>query len=144
MTRTAETFSVTRLIHFCYGHRLLRYSGKCRHLHGHNGLVEITLRSRSLDSLGMVVDSEEIKSKVRGWVDGELDHKLILNAQDPLIPALRKFGQPLVLVRGNPTAEAIARLIFRYARSQKLPVSSVRLWETSHSFASYGRDGPPR
>ena len=30
-------FSVSRQIDFCYGHRLMGYSGKCRHLHGHNG-----------------------------------------------------------------------------------------------------------
>ena len=27
-------YKVTREIHFCYGHRLLNYDGKCRHLHG--------------------------------------------------------------------------------------------------------------
>ena len=36
-------FSVSREITFCYGHRLLNYSGKCRHLHGHNGKAIITL-----------------------------------------------------------------------------------------------------
>ena len=36
-------FRVTREIFFCYGHRLLNYEGKCRHLHGHNGRAVITL-----------------------------------------------------------------------------------------------------
>ena len=36
-------YRVTKEIRFCYGHRLLNYSGECRHLHGHNGLAEITL-----------------------------------------------------------------------------------------------------
>ena len=131
-------FSVTRLIHFCYGHRLLRYQGKCRHLHGHNGLVEITIKAKKLDSLGMVMDFERIKSKVRSWVDRELDHKLLLHEKDPLIPSLERFGQPMVTLKGNPTAEAIARLIFDYARAQRLPVASVKLWETRSSFAQYG------
>jgi 6-pyruvoyltetrahydropterin/6-carboxytetrahydropterin synthase len=131
-------FSVTRLIHFCYGHRLLNYSGKCRNLHGHNGLIEISIEGRKLDRLGMVMDFEEIKSKVQTWVDRELDHKLILNAKDPMISEFRKHGQPFVTVKGNPTAEAIAKLIFDYARSKKLPVASVRLWETRNSFAEYG------
>lgn len=133
------SFSVTRLIYFCYGHRLLNYSGKCRNLHGHNGLIEIALGSRSLNRLGMVVDFEEIKAKVQSWVDQELDHKLILNEKDPMIPDLRRHGQPFVALRGNPTAEAIAKLIFDYAKSKKLPVTSVRLWETRSSSASYGR-----
>ena len=42
-------FQVTRTIHFCYGHRLLNYQGKCRYLHGHNGKVEIELSSKALD-----------------------------------------------------------------------------------------------
>ena len=40
-------FRITREIHFCYGHRLLNYDGKCRHLHGHNGKAQIVLEVRS-------------------------------------------------------------------------------------------------
>ena len=36
-------FRVTREIDFCYGHRLLRYDGKCKHLHGHNGRAVISI-----------------------------------------------------------------------------------------------------
>ena len=130
-------FRVTREIHFCYGHRLLNYDGKCRHLHGHNGLIEITIEKKALDRLGMVMDFEEIKLKVQRWVDTELDHKLILHAKDPLIPALKKDGEPLVLLESNPTAEAIARHIFDYCRQVKLAVASVRVWETPSSSALY-------
>lgn len=131
-------YSVSRLIGFCYGHRLLDYPGKCRHLHGHNGLVEIDVKAKRLDRLGMVMDFERIKSMVQEWVDRELDHKLILNRRDPLLPSLRKFGQPVVALGGNPTTEAIARLIYGHARSRGLPVASVRLWETPGSAALYG------
>ena len=40
---------VVKTIDFCYGHRLLNYEGKCRHLHGHNGLLEVAIESDSLD-----------------------------------------------------------------------------------------------
>ena len=30
-------YRVYKDIHFCYGHRLLDYDGKCAHPHGHNG-----------------------------------------------------------------------------------------------------------
>ncbi len=128
-------YSVTKLIGFCYGHRLLDYEGKCRDLHGHNGSLEVTIESRGLDRLGMVMDFVEIKRRLQRWVDAELDHKLILNAKDPLIPDLKKHGQPLVTLEGNPTAENIARHVFRYAKGQKLPVASVKLWETPTSAA---------
>ena len=42
-------FRVTREIQFCYGHRLLNYEGKCRHLHGHNGIAVISIEAESLD-----------------------------------------------------------------------------------------------
>ncbi len=37
-------YEVTKEIRFCYGHRLLQYEGKCRHLHGHNGRAVIHQR----------------------------------------------------------------------------------------------------
>ena len=43
-------FRVTREITFCYGHRLLNYDGKCRHLHGHNGRADQTLEAPPLDA----------------------------------------------------------------------------------------------
>ena len=132
-------FSVTRLIHFCYGHRLLDYSGKCRHPHGHNGRIEITIKKPELDSLGMVMDFEDIKKTIQKWVDNELDHKMLLNEKDPLVKILRDLGEPVVTIKGNPTAEAIAELIFNYASSLKLPVVSVKVWETVNSFAEFSR-----
>lgn len=128
-------YSVTKKIHFCYGHRLLNYTGKCRHLHGHNGLLEIRIDKPELDDLGMVMDFVEIKSVVKNWVDEELDHKLILNVADPMIPEFDKHKQPYITLQGNPTAEAIARYIFDHCLAQKLPIHSVRLWETPDSCA---------
>ena len=53
-------FRVSKEIDFCYGHRLLRYEGKCRHLHGHNGRAVIVLEGESLDERGMLVDFADI------------------------------------------------------------------------------------
>ena len=132
-------YTVTREIHFCYGHRLLNYRGKCRHLHGHNGKLAIELTAGKLDTLGMVWDFGEIKQKIQGWIDANLDHKMILCTRDPALPALRKLGEPLFVVDENPTAEAIAKRIFDVAKRLGLPVTSVTLWETPQSFASYRR-----
>lgn len=130
-------FQVTREIRFCYGHRLLNYDGKCRHLHGHNGRAIITLQSQALDSLGMVVDFSAIKRVVGGWIDANLDHRMILHRDDPALPILQKQGEPAYVVDVNPTAENIARLIFEYVASQGFPVVEVKLWETDDSFAVY-------
>ena len=136
-----HSYRVSKLIDFCYGHRLLRYEGKCRNLHGHNGRVEIELASDTLDHRGMVIDFEEIKVGIKSWIDAELDHKMILCQDDPVIPDLQRRGEPFVAVDFNPTAEHIARMIFQYAVSRGFPVVRVRLWETTTSFADYAEEG---
>ena len=109
-------FRVTREIEFCYGHRLLNYEGKCRHLHGHNGRAVITLEGAELDSRGMLVDFAEIKRKVQHWIDENLDHNMLLCREDPLLPILRERGERVFEMDCNPTAENIARLIYEHAR----------------------------
>lgn len=133
-------FRVTKEIRFCYGHRLLNYSGKCRQLHGHNGRAVITLESSALDRLGMVVDFSEIKSVVTAWIDDTLDHKMILCKEDPVLPALRQLNEPVHLIDVNPTAENIAKLIFDFVAGHGFPVVEVTLWETDTSFATYRGD----
>jgi len=130
-------YRVTREIHFCYGHRLLDYRGKCRYLHGHNGKVEIELASDTLDRIGMVKDFGEIKTRIQGWIDANLDHKMLLARRDPVLPLLHKLNEPTFIMDDNPTAEAIAKLFYDAAARLHLPVSAVRLWETPHSFATY-------
>jgi 6-pyruvoyltetrahydropterin/6-carboxytetrahydropterin synthase len=130
-------FEVTRELRFCYGHRLLEYDGKCRYLHGHNGRALITLASPSLDPLGMVMDFSQIKRVVGGWIDSQLDHRMILHRADPLLSYLQAQGEPIFLMDANPTAENIARLIYDYAAGQGFPVVEVRLWETEDSYAVY-------
>ena len=130
-------YAVTKVIQFCYGHRLLNYEGKCRYLHGHNGTVEIELGSEHLDSRAMVRDFGEIKRVVQGWIDRELEHTMLLCRRDPALPLLRQLGEPVFIMETNPTAEAIAQLIFDYTASQGFPVTSVRLWETESSVATY-------
>ena len=130
-------YSVTKRIEFCYGHRLLNYDGVCRHPHGHNAVVEIDLQSQALDTRNMVADFNDIKRIVKGWIDRELDHKMILHKDDPLAAVLKNMGEPMYLLESNPTAERIAQLIFDVSREQGLPVSRVTVWETPTSWATY-------
>jgi 6-pyruvoyltetrahydropterin/6-carboxytetrahydropterin synthase len=130
-------YSVTKQIHFCYGHRLLDYDGICKHPHGHNAVAEIEIRADALDSRSMVVDFNDIKALVKGWIDRELDHKMILRQDDALVGALRGLGEPVYLLDSNPTVERIARLIFDVSREQQLPVMRVTVWETPTSWATY-------
>lgn len=130
-------FRVTKEIEFCYGHRLLNYDGKCRHLHGHNGTAVIVLEATRLDPLGMVVDFSQIKKVLGSWIDNTLDHKMLLHKDDPILPELRRQGEPFITLDENPTAENIAKMIFDQARQAGFPVIEVTLWETGNSYATY-------
>jgi 6-pyruvoyltetrahydropterin/6-carboxytetrahydropterin synthase len=133
-------YLVTKRIEFCYGHRLLEYDGICKHPHGHNAVAEIEVRTDDLDSRNMVADFGDIKRLVKGWVDRELDHKMILRRDDPLVKPLEALGEPVYLLESNPTVERIARLLFDQGRALGLDVVTVRVWETPSSFASYSAD----
>ena len=130
-------YSVTKKIEFCYGHRLLDYDGICKHPHGHNAIAEIEVRTDSLDNRNMVVDFSDIKRVVKGWIDRELDHKMILRHDDPLVKPLQSLGEPIYIVDSNPTVERIARLIYDISRQNGLPVVRVTVWEKPTSWATY-------
>jgi len=132
-------YRVTREISFCYGHRLINYEGKCRHLHGHNGRAVIVLEAGELDDRGMLVDFGEIKRKVQSWIEENLDHAMILCRDDPLLPVLSERRERVFVMELNPTAENIARLIFDHAAATGLPVVEVVLWETEKCHAAYSR-----
>ena len=130
-------YSVTKRIDFCYGHRLLDYDGICKHPHGHNAVAEIEVRTDVLDTRNMVVDFSDIKRVVKGWIDRELDHKMILRHDDPLVKPLQSLGEPIFIVDSNPTVERIARLIYEVSHEEGLPVVRVTVWETPTSWATY-------
>ena len=130
-------YRVTKRIGFCYGHRLLDHDGVCRHPHGHNALAEIEVQADALDERDMVADFTDIKRVVKGWIDRELDHKMILRRDDPLVAPLQALGEPVYLLDSNPTAERIAKLIFDEGVRLGLSIVKVTVWETPTSSATY-------
>jgi 6-pyruvoyltetrahydropterin/6-carboxytetrahydropterin synthase len=130
-------YLVTKRIEFCYGHRLLDYDGICKHPHGHNAIVEVDVRTDRLDERNMVADFSDVKRLVKGWIDRELDHKMILRHDDPLVAPLQALGEPVFTLESNPTVERIAKLIFEMSRDCGFDIATVRVWETPSSFATY-------
>lgn len=130
-------FRVTREIDFCYGHRLMNYDGKCKYLHGHNGRAIIAIEAPKLDDRGMVLDFSDIKRVVSTWIDENLDHRMLLQRNDPFVKVFQDLNEPVFLMDENPTAENIARLIHEFTASRGFPVVETHLWETPHCFATY-------
>ncbi len=132
-------YSVTKEVHFCYGHRLLNHQGKCRHLHGHNATAVIRLEAGELDELGMVCDFSDIGDFVKAWIERTIDHNMLLHEADPVLPGLQAAGERVYVMRSNPTAENIARLIFDQVTEGGYPVVEVSIYETDSALASYRR-----
>lgn len=130
-------YKVTKIIEFCYGHRLLKHKGKCRFLHGHNASIEVEIEADTLDENGMVMDFGDIRDKVKLWVDEHLDHKMLLCKNDPALKLLQELNEPHFVMEENPTAENIAKVIFQAVEKMGLKISEIRLWETPSSHASY-------
>lgn len=130
-------FKVFKEMHFCYAHRLLGYPGKCAQLHGHNSRVRVEFSGLSLDEEGILIDFNQIRILVNSFLDEELDHKTILWEKDPLVAVLKNAGEKVYCMKNQPSAENMAKLIFEYVKEKKLPISSVKVWETPTSCAEY-------
>lgn len=87
---------------FCFGHRVwsqnldTKYSLDgclaCRHLHGHQGKVKLFLGANELNK-GMVTDFKHTNI-FKKWLDDVMDHKFIIDINDPLFSNLVEFYKP--------------------------------------------------
>lgn len=153
--------TVTRKFEFDAGHRVLMHESKCKHLHGHRYVAEVTVTAPGLDPIGRVIDFGVLKMLIGGWIDDHWDHNMILHPDDPLSvlhyhpavcirhspPMVRSsdvFGREPFLMppEQNPTAENMAKLLFHQVGAllkphPELTVRSVRLYETPNCYADY-------
>tara|TARA_B100000749_G_C18447906_1_gene475031 strand:+ start:2860 stop:3291 length:432 start_codon:yes stop_codon:yes gene_type:complete len=130
--------SVTKVMRFEYGHRILNHPGKCKRLHGHSGKVEFTVYGPINEETGMVVDFGDIGSSVGELIKHNLDHRTFLQIGDPLIEAVSQ--DEVIITTGPPTAENLAVMILE----QSSPLLSgrdisVKFWETEDSYAECGK-----
>ncbi|MCD6327378.1 6-carboxytetrahydropterin synthase QueD [bacterium] len=119
-------FELTVKSSFAAAHRLRDYEGKCEHLHGHNWVVEITVESSVLNSIGLALDFKDLKEALESVLT-KLDHDN-LNDINPFINL-------------NPSSENIAHWIFGSLKEtiSDMPVtlSRVSVWENANCCATY-------
>lgn len=104
---------VTKEFTFDAGHRLSNYNGKCKYLHGHTYLLEVSVQGE-LDSNGMVTDFNYLKELVQSILFVHFDHRMILNKNDKLNQKLMGAlpSNHFCIVNYNPTVENILKDIF--------------------------------
>lgn len=136
-----EIPTITRRIEFDAGHRLVGHESKCRNLHGHRYVVDITCSAASLDHVGRVIDFAQVKAVVGGWIDKALDHAFIYYDLDPIMSELffKHSDQKYHAVSFEPTAENLSKYIADSAQQMLtvfgIKVVNVRLYETPNCWA---------
>ena len=120
------------------GHRLNRYKGKCKNLHGHSWRWVIELEGEVNPKTGMVVDFGEVKK----LVEKEFDHKFLFHRKDKLfnfvldIENMESVGlKPMPF---NPTSENLAhytatKILERFKEVRRVKID---LWETKNNKVS--------
>lgn len=140
-------FTIRKQFKFECAHKLHQaFSKGCvEQIHGHSYIVEVYLRSPTLDLSGMVMDFGELKELV-GEYFKRWDHSLILNREDvnrDNEEILREFNKNLRIVDWNPTAEEMAREFYEFInaglekRKPEVILWKVRVHETTTGWAEF-------
>jgi 6-pyruvoyltetrahydropterin/6-carboxytetrahydropterin synthase len=133
---------------FDAAHRIAGHPGKCAWLHGHTYHLDVTVSSPTLNPLGMVMDFDDLRDVVRKAVLDLWDHATLLNAGDPLGPAIcavqHEAPDRVVLLEGQPTAEILTREAWKRMERQLpagITLERVAIRETPACGSSISRPG---
>jgi 6-pyruvoyltetrahydropterin/6-carboxytetrahydropterin synthase len=133
----AGTVLITRQVHFNSAHRLYNPDqsdawnaaqfGACHQVHGHNYVLEVTVRGQPDPVTGYVMDLGELKNIMNAAVADPCDHRSLNDAVD-FLRGLIPSTENLVIAFWNELAPKI-----------KAPATlhGVRLYETPRNFAEY-------
>lgn len=128
-------------------HALFNYDGLCRNIHGHSYKLQVTVIGEPLNELlspknGMVIDFSILKKIVQQHIVGPLDHSLMINekATTRKLSEMGEMYERHHVVPFQPTTENMVNWIVEILKPflpEHLTLFSVRLYETSNSFAEW-------
>lgn len=138
---------VTKEFRFEMAHALWNYDGKCKNIHGHSYILQVTVIGEPISDVnnpkyGMVIDFGDLKKIVNDSIVNQMDHALVISEKskhDTLLQTEQMFDRRHI-TKYQPTCE---NMVIEFAKIIKniLPNSvklhSVRLWETASSFAEW-------
>jgi len=134
---------ITRKIEFDAGHRIPDHGSKCRNLHGHRYVLEVTLRGVINDrpgeeTSGMLIDFGTLKDVMNRVICDHWDHAFLVYEHDHVV---RMFLESMpehrtCVMDCVPTAENLAKLAFELiAPHCNDTLYHVRLYETPNCWA---------
>jgi 6-pyruvoyltetrahydropterin/6-carboxytetrahydropterin synthase len=122
----AGMFEVYVKTHFSAAHALRGYEGDCARTHGHNWIIEVYVKCKALDEIGIGIDFRDIKLAVKQVMKG-LDH---FDLND--LPVFKAV---------NPTSENIAKYLYeeigKSLNSDLVRISKIKVCETPGAGAFY-------
>lgn len=134
---------LTKEFRFEASHQLPNHPGKCRNLHGHSWVLEVTVRGELDESTGMVMDYGDIKAAVQPIVD-RLDHQHLGNGFVNVIFGTKNMAMSLKstvegLAITHPTSENLLIWIAEQLPAD-FPWSFLKIKETCTSQAILSRE----
>ena len=159
--------TITRRIEIDYGHVLPNHFSFCNQIHGHRGVIEVTVSGEistdfGASNEGMVLDFSFIKDIMMKKIHSILDHGFAIWTHDNTLVcvdtqdisvSVKDFiiarNTKVLVLDEPPTAEILAKwaykefekeLYIRYQRSVDdglLSLEKVRWYETPNNFAEY-------
>ncbi|MCX5846449.1 MAG: 6-carboxytetrahydropterin synthase QueD [Deltaproteobacteria bacterium] len=119
-------FEICVETHFSAAHSLIGYQGNCAQIHGHNWIVEVFVRCRELNDIGIGIDFRDVRQAIKDLIK-DLDHSY-----------LNEYPE---FKNTNPSSENIAKFLYRELggkiNSDNVKISKVKVSETRGAGAYY-------
>jgi len=156
-------YTIRKTFRFEMAHQLnTSYSLACQELHGHSYFLELFITSKNLNQDGMVIDFKYVKDILNDYINS-WDHCLVMSNRWPkeYLDILQKYNKRLKIVNYNPTAENMAKDIYKTTNNlltralidenskllkpgegytPDISISKVRLHETTTGYVDYYED----
>lgn len=141
--------TISRKISFDSGHRIPDHNSKCRNLHGHHYVMNITLHGDLITTKGnpyegMIIDFYDIKLIAQKYLINKWDHAFFVYKEDNII---KNFLETLpdhktIILDNIPTVENLANTAFEILSNAYknylnigLKLKSLKLYETPNCWA---------
>ena len=118
--------SITKQFKFEAAHSPPNHDGKCRNLHGHSYVLEVTVSGEIIQGGikdGMVMDFADLSEIVECEIISQWDHQFL----NDILPF-------------TTTAENLATECFQRIEAKGVNVTKIKLWETAKSFVEVRKD----